>query len=80
MSDWHLSATAVAATVLWVIGVALAMVQLLTDVGVGQLGIIAAAGGATLNVRGYFVKLEDRERNAFNLGRDYENARMHSVQ
>lgn len=79
MNDLDLSATGVAATSLWLIGVALALIQLTTNIELGQLGIIAAAGGATLNVRGYFLRFEDRERSAFEIGRDYERHRMHPV-
>jgi hypothetical protein len=72
MNDRNLSATVVAATVLWILGGSLAVVEAVSGLQVGALGIVAVAGGATLNVRGYFCGLEARERNAFVLGRDYE--------
>lgn len=79
MTDLDVSMTSVIATILWAIGVAFAMVAFFTPLDVGALGVISAAGGATLNVRVFFVKLEDRDRNAFELGRDYESSRMRSV-
>ena len=75
MNDLHVSATRVAAVLLWTIGIALAGVNVTVDIDLGALGVIAACGGAVLNVRGYFCRLEDRERNAFELGRDYEDHR-----
>lgn len=79
MNDLDVSVTSVIATILWAIGIGLAMIALLTDFDVGALGVISAASGATLNVRGFFVKLEHRDRNTFELGRDYESSRVHSV-
>lgn len=70
MQDKTVSLTSVFAWVLWVVAIALVLVDVFTEVNSGDLGIVAAAGGATLTVRGYFLDLEDRERNAFEIGRD----------
>lgn len=70
MKDTHVSLTAVGAAVLWALGVALVVVELVSAFGTGHLGVVLVAGAATLTVRGYFVDLEDRERNAFRIGQD----------
>lgn len=79
MDDFRISATSVAAGVLWAIGAALTIVELLTGIDTGEVGIVAAAGGGVLTIRGYFCRLACRERKAFELGREYESGRIHSV-
>lgn len=37
---------------------------------VGHLGMVFGAAGGTLHIRGWFCRLERRERNAYELGRD----------
>lgn len=55
---------------LWPSGLALVLVGLFTRHEVGQLGLIVAMIAAVLNVRGFFVCLEQREHAAFDLGRN----------
>lgn len=56
--------------VLWVAGVSLAVVQTITGLHVGDLGIVCVAAGATLTVRQFL--LQDHRRNvaAFELGKE----------
>lgn len=79
MNDFRISATTAASGLLWTVGVVLTIVELVTGLDVGELGVVTAAGGAVLTVRGFFCQLADRERNAFELGRDYESNRIHPV-
>lgn len=70
MQDKNVSLTDACSWVLWVLAVALVVVQMASPLETAELGVIAAIGGATLTVRGYFVDLADRERNAYEIGRD----------
>lgn len=79
MNDMHVSATIGAAVLLWTIGGALALLEWFTNIHSGAAGVTIATGAAVLNVRGYFCRQERREQKAFELGREYESGRMHSV-
>lgn len=70
MQDRHVSLTGVTAAALWMLSVVLVVAGALTDVSCGDLGIVAGLAAVTLTIRGYFVDLADRERNAFEIGRD----------
>lgn len=70
MQDKRVSLTGISAAALWVLSVAMVIVDVFTDVNSGDLGIIAGLGAATLTIRGYFVDLAAREQNAFEIGRD----------
>lgn len=75
MNDRPISTTTVLASTLWVVGFGLAFLYAAIGLrGTGVLAMLIAAGGATLTVRGYLCRLEEelfeRERNAFQLGRD----------
>lgn len=74
MNDLTISATTVTAAALWLIGGTMTILELFTGVDGGELGIVLAMGGATLTVRGYFLRLCDQERHAFGLGREHERA------
>lgn len=69
MQDRNVSLTTVGAAALWVLGVALVAGSAITGWPLGQLGLTVVIGAATLTVRGYFVDLQDREMEAFEVGR-----------
>jgi hypothetical protein len=66
----------VIATTLWLIGITLGVFDFLDWAEVGDLGVIVAAVGATLNVRGFFLDLFERECRAFEAGREYERFKL----
>lgn len=73
MKDRPLSATHAASAACWIAGFALAVTYCFTEIrGLGVLGILLAAAGATLTVRGYVVYLaeivQDCGETAFKLG------------
>jgi hypothetical protein len=70
MEDMTISATATLAYVLWAAGITLVLLQLVGVVPVGQLGLVAIAAAAVLNIRGFLAEQYRRERAAFNLGRE----------
>jgi hypothetical protein len=70
MQDRRVSLTGISAIALWVTSLVLVLTDMFTEVNSGDLGIVAAAGAGTLTIRGYFVDLAARERNAFDIGRD----------
>lgn len=74
LADPHLSWTSLGAFVLWLAALTLVLVDVLTGIDTGDIGIVASAAAATLTVRGYMIGLVDqiqiRERNAFEIGRD----------
>ena len=53
-------------------GLALVLVDLFSRVECGELGLLAAGAAMVFNVRGFFCRLAERERNAFEIGRDFE--------
>lgn len=55
----------------WPVGTVMILIGLVTDHELGQVGILLAMIAAVLNVRGFFCSLGERERNAFELGRDF---------
>lgn len=79
MTDRNISATTTLAVLMWMVGAALALTELFTHLDIGELGIVIAAAGATMNVRGFFCHIAYRERNAFELGREYEEGRVTSL-
>lgn len=70
MQDKDVSLNGLATAGLWTSAAVLVPLDVLTDVNTGDLGILSAIGAATLSIRSYFAALEDRERNAFEIGRD----------
>lgn len=82
MRDWEVRVAAVISGVLWVTGAALVVAGVLTKVyGVPAVGLFTAGVAAVLNIRGFVLRMEERIRDAFDLGRDYERGQppMRSV-
>lgn len=72
MSDRSISFTSAVSAALWVLGVMLVMLDIaLGEDAIGRLGFVVAMGGATLSVRSFICTLAYRERNAFEMGREY---------
>lgn len=77
MSDRNLSALHVAASVLWALGLLLAVADVVGLVRVAPLGLVAVGGAMTLNVRGFLCHMEQRLRRAFYAaGRDAEVSQL----
>ena len=72
MTDRQISTTTVTASLLWALGMALIVLDILTSRDTGELGLYATCAGGVLNIRGFFCSLHQRETNAFEIGRDYE--------
>lgn len=70
LSDRSISFTAVLAGAGWIVGVALVVIDLFVAPRLDALGLIAAGAGGVLTIRGFFCTASERERNAFQLGRD----------
>lgn len=70
MHDRNISATFLSSVALWVLGLALAILNIFIDPDVGGLAMVLAAAGATITVRGFFCQLSKRELAAFELGRE----------
>lgn len=75
MEDRPVSVTTIGAVLLWVAGYSLGIAYCVTGIrGMGVMAMLITAGGVTLTVRGYMIQLAEtlleRERNAFELGRD----------
>lgn len=70
VQDKNVSLTRVFALGLWALAAALVLAELALGVDLADVGLLAGLAAATLTVRGYFVDLHDRERNAFEIGRD----------
>lgn len=66
----------VLAAALWIIGIGLALVDLCLPAHTGALGVVAAAGAGTLNMRAWIADSARREKNAFQLGRDDSRANL----
>lgn len=81
MRDRHISALHVAAGVLWVLGATLAVIYMAVGIrGTGCIGLLLAGAGGITNVRAMLAHMEERERRAFELGRDHERSRhLHST-
>lgn len=58
------------ACLLWPAGVILVCVGLVTKWELGQLGIVVCMIAAMLNIRGWFCALTQREREAYEMGRE----------
>lgn len=80
MRDRRVSVLHVAAGALWAIGALLALAYVALGLrGTGVLGLLVAMAGGVTNIKAMLVHLEERERRAFQLGRDYERARLQAV-
>lgn len=74
ISDRSLSATVVASCALWAIGAGLIVIDLVTTVELGELGLWMAAVAAVLSVRRMFWQQAQRSQEVFEMGRDYERS------
>ena len=70
MMDTEVPLSTVVAVTLWVTGLGLIVLGLLTGLALAPFGLFCALGGGVLNVRGFVRGLERREVEAFNLGRE----------
>lgn len=56
---------------LWAAGVLAIVYDLALALhALGHFGVVLCCAGATLHVRGFILRLEERDLNAFELGRD----------
>lgn len=69
------SSTHVYSLAFWVAGFALAIVEVVTELDVGELGILLAGIGGVANIKAFLLHMECREREAFHLGEQYERLR-----
>lgn len=73
MFDQSVTILTALAFVLWITGGALVLTgQLGASPHLGQVGLLAAGLGGVINIRGFIDNLTERERNAFEVGRQYE--------
>lgn len=72
MNERSIAIHAAISYLLWPTGMILVCIGLVTEFELGQLGIVLCMIAATLTVRGYFCALVRRERDVFEMGRDYE--------
>lgn len=84
MRDREVQLAAVISGVLWVAGAATVIAGVFTKTyGLPAVGLFSAGVAAVLNIRSFVLRMEERVRDAFELGRDYERGRpptMRSVQ
>lgn len=59
----------------WIVGFLLAFAELIYRWDLGELGILTAGIGGVLNIRGFILHMECREREAFSLGEQVERLR-----
>lgn len=72
MHDKNVSLRSVIAYSLWLVGITLVVLDVFGLTGTGDLGVVIVGVGALLQIRGYFLEQAERDRNAFELGRDHE--------
>lgn len=74
MSEVKVSVMHVFAAAHWIAGVAFVLIDLFSGVETGELGVVLVAVAAVTNVKAWLSHMEarlvDRERSAFELGRD----------
>lgn len=75
MHDTYIAADRVLATVLWTAATGLILLDVVTSINTGDVGILLVGGAGTLSVRGEIRRLEGRERRAFDLGRESADVR-----
>lgn len=73
----NISATAMAATLLWVAGGALIVLGLVYDHHLNGLGLWLSGLGGVMSIRRMLCQQYARERNAFELGKDYADHVSH---
>ena len=75
MAGRQVAITNVVSGVLWATGGAAVLIGMLTRVyGVPAIGIMLSMAAAVLNVQRFVAHCEERMRNAFQCGRDYERS------
>ncbi len=75
MEDREVSVRTVCSVTLWVIGMALVVLDALTEgISSGQIGLATIGGAMVLTLRGYFCTFYARQRDMFEAGRDYERS------
>lgn len=74
MIDRKISATQTFAYAHWALGLSLIVTSFYGPIQLAALGLLAAGVGGVAQIRGMICGLEERERNAFDLGRDYESS------
>lgn len=72
MHRTYVAVDRVVASALWLGATALVLVDVLTPINTGDIGLLAGMGASVVCVRGYVLRVESELRNAFELGRDYE--------
>lgn len=72
MNDSTIATTTAAALFLWPLGLLLIALDAILGWPTGQLGIYGTCAAGVLNIRGFFCQQRHRERNAFEVGRDYQ--------
>lgn len=70
VNDTTFSATSTIAAILWAVGAIFIGLSFFHVSAFGQVGIYFAAAAGTCQIRGFICSLRQRERNAFELGRD----------
>lgn len=69
------SSTHVYSLAFWAVGFALAILELIYGWDLGELGILAAGVGGVINIKGFILHMECREREAFRMGEQFERIR-----
>lgn len=79
LKDRDISATSVLAGALWTIGALVIVIDFWVDPKLVGIGLWLTGAGMVFSIRRMFCQQCSRERNAFELGRDVERDRLHSV-
>lgn len=64
----------VGAVVLWCVGLVLSGLWTFAEIRTGSLGVVVACMGGVMNIRVFVGRLEERERRAFDFGRQVGEA------
>src|SRR5690349_13905241 len=72
MIDRKISAGKTVAYTLWAAGFLCIAASFVLPLQVAAIGLFLAGAGGVLTIRGYVCALQQREQNAFDIGRDYE--------
>ena len=74
MQEQQVRLTTIVVAVLWALGLGLNVLGIITEwYGVPGLGVLAGLAAAVLQIRGFLDSHARNVRNAFELGRDYED-------
>lgn len=77
--EHKISAGHVGALGCWTIGLVLVVIWMVYGYRTGGLGLLIAGAGGTWNVRVFIGEMEERERRAFNVGRQVGAAERDGV-